>query len=810
MSNTIQHRRGLEADFRPDKILPGELTVSTDSENVYMGIRPGRVKKLAGQSDVDSVANDLAALQENLNASTTEIIANTSAITQTQKDMLGTVNRVEMSEDRKYCYFYHDDEMLYEVGPFAGEGGGGGGGGGDTTTTTVMTIGNTSGWLAKSIAPNTDCPIGVTWSSTLDEIETGDGVARVIINGSTKMTLNVSQGEFTVNPAKYMGKGQNRVRIQVTDSYENSKYINFTVTVVDMSLTSRFSTATPFSGDIPFPYTPYGEIEKTVHFVLDGVELGTETTALNGRQLSKTIPAQSHGAHKLECYFVAEIDGVDVESNHLKYEFMSIAPGNNTPIITSSYDESEAEQYSNIAIKYRVYSPASMTTDVVLAVDGARVNVLTVDRSEQTWSYRAMSEGELTLTITSGYTVKTFTVNVKKSSATIEAVTSDLELYLTAQGRNNAEEHPEVWQYESISAVMSDFNFVLDGWQLDSSNTPVLRLFGDARVTVPCKIFARDFRSTGKTIEFEFSTSDVMNYDTPIISCFSGGRGIVITSQSIKFASEQSSIVTQFKEDEHIRVSFSIEKRTENRLIYCYVNGDLAYVMPYPDDDDFSQISPVDITIGTNDATVDIYCIRVYNNNLNMHQILGNMIADTADVNKMLAMYERNNIFDESGNIVIEKLQKDLPYMIIACDQLPQYKGDKKTCTITYVDPAHPEKSFTAENVQIDVQGTSSQYYPRKNYKLKCKNGFTNSKGENSGKYQLKDDVLPANVFCMKADFASSDQCNNVEICEISEMINPYKTPAQQEDSLVRQTVAGLPCVIFWDGGNGASFIGRL
>ena len=58
----------------------------------------------------------------------------------------------------------------------------------------------------------------------------------------------------------------------------------------------------------------------------------------------------------------------------------------------------------------------------------------------------------------------------------------------------------------------------------------------------------------------------------------------------------------QFKENEHVRVAFVVEKRSENRLIYCYINGILSGTVQYPASDDFAQTSPVGISIGSNDC----------------------------------------------------------------------------------------------------------------------------------------------------------------------------------------------------------------
>ena len=343
----------------------------------------------------------------------------------------------------------------------------------------------------------------------------------------------------------------------------------------------------------------------------------------------------------------------------------------------------------------------------------------------------------------------------------------------------------------------------------DDDGIGVLRVSGDARVNIPYQLFGTDFRTSGRTIELEFASRDVMNYDAVILSCLSGGKGLYLTAQKAELTSEQSSIFTQFKENEHVRVSFVIEKKTENRLIYCYINGIMSGVVQYPVTDDFSQVSPVGITIGSNDCTIDLYCIRVYDHNLTRSQILDNWIADTQDVEKMLNRYARNNVYNAYGSIVIDQLPKDLPYLVLECPELPQYKGDKKIVSGSYVDPVNPDKCFTFENAQFDVQGTSSQYYERKNYKGKFKGGFTLPSGSVSETYQLRKDSVPVSTFCFKADVASSEGANNVELVRLYNSACPYKTPAQQEDPRIRQGIDGFPIVIFWNNGEETVFIGK-
>ena len=332
---------------------------------------------------------------------------------------------------------------------------------------------------------------------------------------------------------------------------------------------------------------------------------------------------------------------------------------------------------------------------------------------------------------------------------------------------------------------------------------------GDATLTIPVQPFGKDFRTTGKTIEIEFATRDVMNYDAVVLSCMSGSRGISITPQLATLRSEQKEITTRYKENEHLRLSFVVEKKAVSRLIYCYINGIMSGVVQYPADDDFAQSVPVDISIGSRDAAIDLYCIRVYDNDLTRHQVLNNWIADTQVVETMLERYSRNHVFDAYSQIVISQLPKDLPYLVLDGTELPQYKGDVKTMSGYYTDPVNGSKSFTFSGAEVDVQGTSSQYYARKNYKIKFKGGFVDPSGNTQETYKLRSDSIPTKTFTFKADVASSEGANNVELARLYEDTCPFRTAPQKQDSRIRQGIDGFPIVVFWYDGENTSFIGK-
>ena len=668
------------------------------------------------------------------------------------------------------------------------------GGGGTKLTLAFVTPSNATAVHGKETL------IKYTYSSTLSGEETGEGIATYTLNNKQVASETINQGEVSFNIGKYLILGDNVLVVQVTDSYGATRKLTFKINAVSIAVTSTFDDSKAYVGAISFPYTPLGAVEKTIHFVVDGKETGTYTTSVSNRQQTYSIPAQAHGAHTLDVYATATINDTEVESDRLRYDIISIVSGNNTPVIASSFRTAEVEQFSTLLIPYIVYNPATTTSDITLSANGIEISDQTIDRTRQTWSYRAETPGELELKIACGSVTKTFNLTVTESEIDVRPEEADLVLFLTSVNRSNNEEGKNIWNYGEIFAVLTAFNYATNGWIKTVDGFVALRVNGDARVTIPYNSFANDFRSTGKTIEFEFETRDVTDYDSVILSCMNAGIGLEVTAQKAIFRSERTSIETQFKEDERVRISFVIEKKAENRLIFVYINGEICGLIQYPEQDNFTQPNPAGISIGSSDCTADIFNIRVYDNALNRYQLLDNYIADMDNLELKRKLYARNSIYDDYGNLSYEKLaNQNISFTIVG--ELPTFKGDKKTVTLVYEDREYPERSWVATGVEIDVQGTSSQWYPRKNFKTKCKQGFTmTATGEHADKVAIFEEEIPVNVFCFKADFAESSGVHNTGMARLIDYIlrgMGFLTEAQKADPRVRTTVNGRPSVMW-------------
>jgi len=85
------------------------------------------------------------------------------------------------------------------------------------------------------------------------------------------------------------------------------------------------------------------------------------------------------------------------------------------------------------------------------------------------------------------------------------------------------------------------------------------------------------------------------------------------------------------------------------------------------------------------------------------------------------------------------------------------------------------------------------------------------SSGEHASNYALKNNVIPFNRFVLKADVASSEGANNVELVRLYNDSCPYKTPEMQQNNKVRWGIDGLPIVVFWNNTSTGltSFLGK-
>jgi len=765
-------------------------------ESVSSWGNEGSWKSFITQADLQQIVTDIQSIKGEVQALKNEV-----------------ANKIDGGYvvDDKFLQFTNNGE---DVGDPIELPAGGGGGGGSGITIRVRIIGQQT----LTVGEGTDVLIKYNFSSIESDTgdDTGDGTYVVTVNGATIASGTAVQGENAYNLKGHIFLGQNTIRVRVTDSYNNVKTVTWNVQVATLTLTSTFADDNIYiSNPVPFRYTPVGIGEKTIRFILDGKELTPDVTESSGKQMTKSLTGLTNGSHSLRVYAESTITGSTLKSNELYYEFIYADASETRPIIALSYNKSEVEQFSTIEIPFVVFNPVSPTANVSIRVNNELVEQLTVPRTKQRFTYQANVEGELRITFTVGAVTKALTIQVKESGYEIREETGDLEYKAFAVGKSNSSTERDKWDYNNHLATFTGFAWADDGWQKDEEGNNCLRLIGDSKLSIDIKPFSNDVLITGSTLTIEYSTQTVTKDEAVIITSMFAGIGIEFTPTSVTLKSAQSKLTARFDSSQKISVSLVIEKLAENRLAYLFVDGIASGTLQYPQSDNFTQNTqtPFTFSTGGRSCQLQVYGLRWYKNSLNFDQILGNYIFDIENLEEKMDVYLRNQITNEYGNIDYNKALDFLPCMTIIGD-LPNYKGDKKPADIIYESRQAPLTSFTAQAATNDVQGTSSQFYPRKNYKIKFKNFIITETGEILSKYELGGDGIPALVFCLKADFAESSGTHNTGIAVmVDQMLKDYGilTPPQKKNPKVRTAIYGFPILVFHKqtASSQAEFVGK-
>lgn len=698
---------------------------------------------------------------------------------------------------------------------------GGGGGGSQGSGSSYVTLRDPNGNYAFTAAKGSAALLRFNFSSVEDGVPTGNGTCMVTVNDKTVKTYNIPQGENTIDVMEFLrvSSEPNIVRITVTDRYGNSRFLEYYITVIQLSITAKLDLL--YSDKFTFKYTPFGAISKVAHFLIDDVEIGTQTVETSGEAKTFDIPKQSHGTHVLKVFLTAELNNETVKSNQLSFEFISrddSSIDSDRAAIAMNCSATELVQGDLISIPFRVFDKSTLAYDVKFIIRTMINGVLTdyssteqtVNANSKPWEtrnypagtvhfviqYTYMFRGELT-TIERSHQVK-----VLANSNNIVAETDNLQLYLSAQGRSNDEKVPNQWSFGDITTTFKNFNWKSNGWIPDAKGDTCLRLTGDARATIHFKPFEEDFKINGKTLEFEFAVRDVNRRDAVVLKCMVGNIGFQATADTAALRAEGTTVSCNYKEEERIRVSFTVEDSNSvdsNRFVSTFLNGTLSGIAQYGPAENFTQTPASEIEIGSPSCGIDLYSVRIYNKSLSSKQMTTNYIADMKEPKTQEDLIIDNDIYDEqTGLISYRKVKQRIP-TVTFIGRMPKTKGDKKEhVRMIFEHPKNPSLNFDEILKSIDVQGTSSAGYARKNWKTKHKTAHTHMEGE-----------LPAKVFCLKVDYAEATGTHNTQNANLIETFYTEAIPPKNnlpltftpdeiaEIEKVRTTITGFPIAIF-------------
>lgn len=711
------------------------------------------------------------------------------------------------------------------------------GGGGGSTTTSTLTIERITQADAIFLLGN-KAIIEYTWTS-IDNVgdSTGIGTAVWKIDDKVVSTLTVGQGKNSVDLTEYLKTGTNSIRLSITDSVGTLSTKTWTITIVDFKLESSFDDTLFYSDEVSFRYIPYGNINKIIHFVLDGVELDTVNTAASGRQLSYVLTKQNHGAHLLKVYMTATVNNQAIQSETIIKDIIWVNPDDRTPIIGCSMQEFTTQQYHATNIPYVVYDPDHNPATVKLAVDGNTVSTLSVNRTAQTWSYKSSDIGKHNLTISCRKVTKILKANIEKLNIDVEPVTANLEFDFNPTGLSNSDvnrlwnddKHPEV-----ALTVSDNFDWTNGGYQIDSDGNQYFCVKAGTRATISYNLFGKDPKSTGSEFKVIFKTKNVRDASATFLSCLpmldDKAVGLEMNVHEAYVRSSIDSLYFPYSEEDVIEYEYNIntlDKNATNSLIMTYEDGNGGRPMIYDSTHRLYQYAPVPITIGSDDCDVCIYRMKAYSTALTDTDILANYIADARDSDEMISRYERNQIYDENNALTPESVAKACPNLRIIKIEAPYFTNDKKNfvkgtsveCIYKNGDPVldnwkfnncyhagqgttSNEYGFAARNMDIiccadGIHQINSKITLDPDYKTELVLGDGTKYSDGTGKVSLTRNSIPNNWFNIKVNVASSEMANNALLQKRYNDYLPYSTPASRRNSKIKNSMEFVNCVVF-------------
>lgn len=633
-------------------------------------------------------------------------------------------------------------------------------------------------------------------------------------------------GENTFDATDFASTTSQKLTLSITDDAGSLATKSWTVQQVDVRLESTFSDAYAYNmGDVSFSYTPYGAIEKDIHFVLDGEELGTVKTSTSGIPMSYTIPAQSHGSHLLEVYMTTTINNTLIESNHIYKDILWQDSTSDVPIIGCATQDINVTQYNTVNIKYTVVDPNTETPKVTWSIDDEVISEETLTEKDAygyyTYSYKANEAGTFVFTISCEEAEpKVIKLTVEELKINVSPVTAGLEFDFNPVGYSNSSAN-RLWSYNDVTMAVSDnFDWVNGGYQIDENGDQYFCVKAGTNAVINYNLFADDPKKTGKEFKVIFRTKNIRKRDTSFLTCLNESIGLDMKVENATIYNSGGLLKSDYCEDTIIEYEFNINKDTDMMIVMSYEDGAPSKPYEYTETSSFKQSSPQPITIGSEDCDIHIYRMKAYSTSLTDTDIKNNFIADARNADEIIARYNRNQIYTDgklistsaSGDFNVDALMKAAPDLRYIFLEVPQFTNDKDNkidgCTVYFRYPAgtRPQDNWTCTGMRHRGQGTSSNLYgyAGRNIDLcmdRSSSLFTYVDEEGntveSSTITLTDTSVPTDYLNIKVNIASSENANNAQMARRFNEYQPFLRYARKKDSRVKDTMEFYNCVVF-------------
>ena len=646
----------------------------------------------------------------------------------------------------------------------------------------------------------------------------------------------------------YINVCTNRIQVVITglNTFISTSFL-ITYDVVQLDLATSYNMATVNKTNVlVVPYTLNGAGAKTTEFYIDGnkvTALGEDTATTTSVSKSRIIDLSSFnlqdGIHNLQIRSYVVNNSQTFYSNTLYRSFIIdksanlignyVGVGTDLPsgslIATGNSLEIIVTQFEQFSISYFGYSSGAVT-NIPITVKLGTLTVSSINATNDivnTWNYISRNYGTDTLHFITSNQDLPINLDIIQSATGLTEVTSGLAVKLSAVGRSNNDTDKNSWTYGNYSTTFNNFQWTpQSGWDGTS-----LVMSNGSNIEVNVKPFNSDIKATGMAIEVDFMATNVIDDNAIIFSCVNTNTnvGCVITGQMISMTSPAGTTCKMmYAAEERNHVIFMITKTSVkyHNLMMIFINGIMSASAVYQNSESFTGQQTVKVGNADGNAGIKLYNLKTFTSDFSDDDAVNEYIISKEDSSELLELYNKNNIYDENGNVNIDKMSAICPVMKITGDldtlMATSDKTVKVNVDIDYINLQDPKKSFTTKGTEMKLQGTSSLGYPRKNWKINLGKGTLydyDGKVVEGGSYQLYDINVAEKKFTLKADYMDSSMSRNSSIARLwndamynAQINGEYKlrTAPQvyQENHAdiypykVRTTPNSLPIVMFY------------
>ena len=690
------------------------------------------------------------------------------------------------------------------------------------------------------------------------------------------VSLPASSTSWTdVDITSYVQAGSQQIRVLVKDSANglSTRYIVFrNVVNTTLSLAYAGEWRKPITdGVIPLSYKVTGAVAKTLHVKVSGLQSDGKTvgyreyteqlgstvseTATNGKisdSDTDAVKINNNGIHTLEAWLTVDASGEETE--HIYSQILVIKDATDTtPYVIVNNRAENAQMYVDTHFfDFAVYNPAADTTAVKLIAkntDGSTTykekdygnigNGSASSQNVQSYTDTLEIDSDDTLAVWFHFTlngteiINPVHIDVKANKNF--KPTSNPDFVLVPNNRTNSEAAAESIINAATGKTVDGCTFTGFGKTNDLWVDNVLRVPAGRKVYIGVtedggKSKAPDAFSdladvnneASMTMEIVLKAYNIRDMETTILSMLKDDIGLKLQPTHGLFkTSTQVDELNQdwsWREGEKVFLAINIIHNLRGEglnYIRIFINGTQNREFNYADNDGFvasGATAGPGITIGSDDADVDIYSIKIFKRALGQSDIRQDYLAALDTTAEKQAYLDANNIVGDDGAISYEKTKEKYNTILVEGGRMPdlQYPDKVKNgMTITFIKPGDKAHSGVANNMGMKGQGSSSKLKGHWNQQLvwNTDSKFVTDDGVDHGQeFLLNDDTYPFAKGVWKLNYASSPQAYKMGACNAyndiyKQLVADGKMKADTiiaDDNKRRLAVNEEPFMLFW------------